>query len=354
MNKKVYVLIPVYNVEKVVGDCFDSLIAQTYTNWEAIVVDDGSTDKSSDICDEYAELDSRIKVIHQKNGGLSMARRTAVNNVSDNNSYLYFLDSDDIIPNNSIKIMIDIAEKYDCDLVSGSFTKFINTKKTGFTTDLNKASNLKITEHSTIVKDLYRGFFGYGSFSVSLVSKLYKTDYFKKIYSKITQWPFYFGEDLNVTIRLVPEANRIATIDNIVYFYRYGGGTNKFIKSFVDDCILLYHVKKEHADKYGVSDYYKGLIEIEMKNLALHYLVMCIRTKTFPHGRIDDEIEYILNIPEFFNAIKSIPIKTLAYDPSEIQGFTQACIAKDTATVKKLAKKKANEKRLLRFIKGLI
>ena len=78
MLRKVTIIVPVYNVEKFIGKCIDSLLAQTYINLEIILVDDGSTDKSGVICDDYHHLDTRIRVIHKQNGGLSSARNVGI------------------------------------------------------------------------------------------------------------------------------------------------------------------------------------------------------------------------------------------------------------------------------------
>lgn len=355
MDKKVYVLVPVYNVEKVLRDCLDSVINQTYKNWEMILVDDGSKDRSGKICDEYVKRDSRIRVIHQENGGLSKARYTAINAITEaENTYMMFLDSDDLLPNNSIELLYKTAEENECEIVSGEFTKFINRKAPDLTNNSNEINSLIVYDHDKFIKKRYIGYFGYGVFSVSLVSKLYRTDFFKDIYSRIEQWPFYFGEDLNVTIKITPEAAKIAEINNVIYYYRYGGGTNKFMKSFVDDCIILYNVKKECAVRYGVSNYYIGLIDVEMKNLALQYLIMCKRSKTYPHGKLADEIKYILDIPEFYNAASSISEETLKGDHSEVPGFTQAFVRKDVPEIERIAVQKANENRLKRFIRNLL
>lgn len=93
MNCLVSVIIPVYNVEKYLRECVDSVLIQTYKDIEVILVDDGSTDSSGKLCDEYGERDQRIKIIHQVNGGLSEARNTGIRNASGD--YLIFLDSDD-------------------------------------------------------------------------------------------------------------------------------------------------------------------------------------------------------------------------------------------------------------------
>ena len=89
----VSVIIPVYNVEKYLAECVDSVLAQSCQNYEIILVDDGATDSSGRMCDEYARKDSRIRVIHQSNGGLSAARNAGLD--AAQGEYVYFLDSDD-------------------------------------------------------------------------------------------------------------------------------------------------------------------------------------------------------------------------------------------------------------------
>ena len=103
----VSVIIPVYNTEKYLLKCVDSVLAQTYTNIEIILVEDGSPDNCPTLCDEYAKKDSRIKVIHKKNEGSSLARKTGINNA--NGEYLAFVDSDDWVEENYIKKAIRIC-----------------------------------------------------------------------------------------------------------------------------------------------------------------------------------------------------------------------------------------------------
>lgn len=109
------IIVPVYNVEKYLRASLDSMLGQTYQRIEIILVDDGSTDGSGRICDEYAEQDSRIKVIHQKNGGVSKARNVALNVVCG--EYVSFVDSDDTVESTYLEFMLKEMRKYDVDLV---------------------------------------------------------------------------------------------------------------------------------------------------------------------------------------------------------------------------------------------
>lgn len=112
---KISVIVPVYNSEKYLKRCVDSILKQTYQNLELILVDDGSPDDSPKICDDYALQDSRVKVIHQSNSGVAVARNTGIDLASGD--YFTFVDSDDYIDSRMYEFMVNIASKYNCDIV---------------------------------------------------------------------------------------------------------------------------------------------------------------------------------------------------------------------------------------------
>ena len=114
-NAKVTIIVPVYNVEKYLRKCLDSLINQTYKNLEIIVVDDGSTDNSVKICDEFANRDNRITVIRQKNGGISIARNAGLDKMTG--SYVTFVDSDDYLEINAVEKFLKISITEGADIV---------------------------------------------------------------------------------------------------------------------------------------------------------------------------------------------------------------------------------------------
>lgn len=114
MGKKVSVIIPVYNCEKYLSACLESLLHQTYNNLEIILIDDGSSDRSSFICDEYGGQYSKIKVIHQENAGPGMARNTGIDVMTGD--YLTFVDSDDYVAKEYIETLMNLLEKYHADI----------------------------------------------------------------------------------------------------------------------------------------------------------------------------------------------------------------------------------------------
>lgn len=111
---KVSVIVPVYNVEKYIHRCIDSILSQTFTDWELILVDDGSPDSSGAICDEYAARDARIRVIHKENGGVSSARNVGIKQAAG--EWITFVDSDDYLDEDSLLSMVELTKHYDADL----------------------------------------------------------------------------------------------------------------------------------------------------------------------------------------------------------------------------------------------
>ena len=107
-------IVPVYNVEKYLPQCIDSILAQTYTDFELIIVDDGSTDRSGQICDEYKDKDSRVYVVHQENRGVSAARNAGIDMAKG--EYIAFVDSDDVIHNQMLELLFFALTKYSVDI----------------------------------------------------------------------------------------------------------------------------------------------------------------------------------------------------------------------------------------------
>ncbi|HIC0554358.1 TPA: glycosyltransferase family 2 protein, partial [Streptococcus agalactiae] len=119
---KVSIIIPVYNVQSFLNECIESVLAQTYSNLEIILVNDGSTDNSGDICDYYSEIDGRIFVFHKNNGGLSDARNYGISRATGD--YIYLLDSDDYLyKEDAIERMVEFSEKYNSEIVLGCYVE---------------------------------------------------------------------------------------------------------------------------------------------------------------------------------------------------------------------------------------
>lgn len=145
--KKVNIVIPVYNVEKYIKECLDSIVHQTYTNIEVILVDDESKDGSGTICDEYALKDSRIKVIHKPNGGAASARNVALDKITGD--YIAFIDSDDYVEHNYIELLVKYLEEYNTDISICSYYDLYTDKyiQHDFRMDIKEYTNTQYLEN---------------------------------------------------------------------------------------------------------------------------------------------------------------------------------------------------------------
>lgn len=120
-NPLISIIVPVYQVKPYIGECVESLLTQTYANLEILLVDDGSTDGSGEICDEYARRDDRIRVIHQTNQGLSAARNTGLDQAAG--EYVAFVDSDDVVLSNFIETLYVLLCRYQADIAACAFVR---------------------------------------------------------------------------------------------------------------------------------------------------------------------------------------------------------------------------------------
>ena len=228
----VSVVIPVYNVEAYLCECVDSVINQTYKNLEIILVDDGSTDSSGKICDDYAEKDERISVIHQKNGGLSAARNAGLDKASG--EYIYFLDSDDYVADNTLESLITIAEKDNSDIVFFDAVSFADTPD--FTVKQNY-----------IRKNKYKFDSGYNIFSAltqkqefhsAVYLMLFKNDFI--IQNNLRFVPDILHEDMVFTYQALCFAKVVSQCDKALYYRRYRKNsimTSSKTKKHFESCI---------------------------------------------------------------------------------------------------------------------
>jgi len=225
-NPLISIVVPVYNVEKYLKTCVDSIIKQTYKNIEIILVNDGSSDSSGKLCDEIKQNDKRIKVLHKSNGGLSDARNTGVS--ISNGYYTMFIDSDDFLKNEYVlERLVKKAQIHDVDFILFRFEKFyeddniILPEKEYPTIDSFNCSN--------VLYELARK----GTFPISACTKLVKTDIIRKV-------PFkkgYLSEDIDWFIKIAILSSTCICTNEICYVYRQRKGSisyNTGLKNILD------------------------------------------------------------------------------------------------------------------------
>lgn len=126
MEPTVSIIVPVYNAEGTLTRCIDSILNQEYNDFELLLIDDGSQDSSGAICDSYASADSRVRVVHKVNSGVSDSRNLALDMARG--TYLQFLDSDDWITPNATRLLVETAEHYHCDMVISDFYRVVGKR----------------------------------------------------------------------------------------------------------------------------------------------------------------------------------------------------------------------------------
>ena len=209
----VSVIVPVYNVEEYLARCVDSILSQTYRNLEVILVDDGAKDSSGTICDSYAQRDSRVKVVHKENGGLSSARNAGIDIARG--EYLEFVDSDDWLEPDAVESMLHQAVVHQVELVLGG--RWDVSARTG-----EKKLGL-CPSHQEIISgtEMVRRIFRWENCDSSACDKLFHKRLFREIrfpHGKVV-------EDVPVMYKIVLDAGRVALLDKPVYNYFHRSGS---------------------------------------------------------------------------------------------------------------------------------
>ena len=213
MNERIGVIVPVYKTEKYVAECIESILAQTYTNFRLILVDDGSPDNAGKICDEYAKKDSRITVIHQENAGVTRARAAGVEAANDC-EWITFVDSDDTITPDALDILITPTLSCNTDIIVCPITDFA--------IGIHKSGIIEIKEYlyNIIIENLC------APFGKLLKKDLFNTETFN------TPRHIFIGEDLIMNLNLACNTRNNVIIINEKKIYNYNYNPNSAINTF--------------------------------------------------------------------------------------------------------------------------
>lgn len=208
---KVGVIVPVYNVERHLRRCIESILAQTFYQFELILVDDGSTDASGKICDEYEEKDRRIRVIHKKNGGVSSARNRGIE--ESVNEYLAFVDSDDFIDRKYLEILFQSMEKNQADLIICNSTQIDEGQKT----ERKECEDKELLSEPEIISraEAYRRMLIGRQATFAPWGKLYRRELFHSVCYPEGE----IFEDISVIDKIVEASNVIVYVDYGGYYY---------------------------------------------------------------------------------------------------------------------------------------
>ncbi len=203
----VSVIVPVYNVELYLRRCVNSILNQSYKDLEVILVDDGSSDSSGLICEEYAEKDNRVKVIHQRNGGLSAARNTGIDNC--HGAYICFVDSDDYVHPEYVRYLHDLCIENNCEI---SICYHYITEEDDYRSEVNLNSAAKVFTRNEVFDLFYTDM--HGSIVIAW-NKLYKRECIGDIRYDVGK----IHEDEGTTFRFLYNSKKIAFTKEVLYYY---------------------------------------------------------------------------------------------------------------------------------------
>lgn len=265
------VIVPVYKVEKYIAECIESILAQTYTNFRLILVDDGTPDNAGKICDEYAKKDPRITVIHQENAGVTRARARGVEE-ADDCEFITFVDSDDTLPIESLAILIRYCSK-DTNIVHGDF-KNNGYLKTHYTPE--EYINGLISLNDNFIQAPW--------------GKLFRKSLFDNNVFKIPK-EILIGEDTIMNVRLAINNNSdIVCINQIIYNYRIRA--NSISQSFKDNLnyqCTFYKYLQESIPENKLHLYTESIVRRKVWNWTIVYQ----NTSRKP---LDSEMEFIKSL----------------------------------------------------------
>lgn len=268
------VIIPIYNVEKYISKCLDSVINQTYKKIEIICVDDGSPDNSIKILEEYEKKDSRVKIIRQENRGLSGARNTGIKN--SKGEYIFFLDSDDWLPSNSLELLYKDILLNKSDISVGNLIKVYPKK--------NKEIGLKkLKKNNYSLRNYLEYSINKRNFTANVVNKLYKTKII--VENEILFKEKILYEDFLFTIQYFIYCKRISVIKEKVYYY-FLERENSIVNT-VSMRDLETFLNVIEIEKFLIKNNQKEILNSKyFQNYIFEWLLSATVSKLFKNGNV--------------------------------------------------------------------
>ena len=284
MSDLISIVVPIYKVEEYLSRCVDSIINQTYKNLEIILVDDGSPDNCPEMCDSYAKKDSRIKVIHKKNGGLSDARNAGMKIMTG--KYVSFIDSDDWISSNFIEKLFLIVCQEESDIVE------CGVKRVSGIVDYKENESCKISSYDT--ETSLGLLMGENPFRQHVWNKLYKSSVIRNIYfpkGKINEDEFW-------TYKIFGNSKKITFVDDAMYFYFQRedsiiGQRYSLKRLDVLDALIerMDYMEKNFPELYSMAKV--SLIGNCVYALQCSYLYMCKKDLKIAASRVCNIVKHI-------------------------------------------------------------
>lgn len=296
---KISVIVPIYNVERYLERCIESILNQTLQDLELILVNDGSSDKSGEICEKYRDIDN-ITVIHKENGGVSSARNLGINIAKG--EFLTFIDPDDYIDNDALELLYDLAKNNNAEIACYSMKTYKNNM---LTTKLVENYKVKIFDRKNILKEYIEN----GTFLYSSCNKIYANRLFNSNRNRFSQ-DIHYAEDALFNYYIMNDASRLIFTNEQKYNYFINdNSTVKYVTEKRLDVLkaqkqiyyLILNNYKENI-KYIVNQYVKSSISIAID--------IALEGNIFKKKNILNELKIIVNEDKIFKGnMKYISLK---------------------------------------------
>lgn len=264
----VSVIVPVYKVEKYLPACIESILSQSFEDFELILVDDGSPDRCGAICDEYAQKDQRIRVIHKENGGVSAARNRGLE--ESVGQYIAFCDSDDYWSENFLETLVNKMESTGCDIVNGNYIMVADDD-----TEVGKSRipqgeiliSSKQEKFDFLVKNILSGTWGW-----SIWTRLFKREIIQRNNIRFCTVCENYAEDLGFVFQYCLYINRAVSITDPIYYYRAREGSMMANSKRVLKLEAMNNLSRCLKEEY--DQVFTGF-SANHRYPIIHFLVMC-------------------------------------------------------------------------------
>ncbi|ABY44567.1 glycosyltransferase family 2 protein [Bacillus mycoides] len=271
MNPKISIIVPVYKVERYIHKCIDSILVQTFEDFELILVDDGSPDTCGEICDRYADKDMRIKVIHKENGGLSSARNAGLENAKGD--YIGFVDSDDWIEPDMYELLYGMCVEQGCDIA-------ICSSQIHYSNRIVTSSNhpFIIHDRNTAMKTMLEG---------KLYDEVVWTKLFKRNLLEDIKFPVGMSyEDTAFTYKVIHKCKKVCFIGEPKYHYikRDNSMMDRAVKELKIDSVLIYDEMCKFMERYYKELY--SLVILKLGNCSMVVLNLISMSGRFNEHKV--------------------------------------------------------------------
>ena len=298
------IIIPVYNVEKYLDRCLESVLKQEFNDYEIILVDDGSTDTSSYICDSYKQSE-KVTVIHKDNGGLSSARNCGLD--ISKGEYIFFVDSDDYICPGTLKILYDNLSRTNVDVIKFNYILQPSGKV------INSILKDSVYQKEQIIREvLPLALTNISGFMLSASTHVYRREFLNDENIKFTSEREVGSEDFLFNESVFLRANSMMHINNALYNYDYREGslTKRYRNNLIDQYRVLYLKMHESLGNAGISKYEEDLVSAALSRFYLwngfYVVIGNERLVTEQHSKKDglNNIRKLLNQSEYREVVK--------------------------------------------------